>query len=97
MHLGVLDDRDLYDDYPVSDLPGVKRFSARHRSYGAGAFSYVLRPRTARRFLKLARQIGIMQAVDWWIVERFGEMVAYPRPRGRLRSFKRMAQAVQTL
>ncbi|KAH8069922.1 procollagen galactosyltransferase [Aureococcus anophagefferens] len=77
LHLGVLDDRDLYDDAPLAEYGGVKRFSARQRSYGAGAFAYVLRPRTARWLLDAARDRGIQQAVDWWIVEKFDELVAY--------------------
>ena len=77
LHLGVLDDRDLYDDAPLAEYDGVKRFSARQRSYGAGAFAYVLRPRTARWLLEAARDRGIQQAVDWWIVEKFDELVAY--------------------
>ncbi|KAH8060689.1 procollagen galactosyltransferase [Aureococcus anophagefferens] len=74
VHLGVLDDRDLYDDAPLAEYGGVKRFSARQRSYGAGAFAYVLRPRTARWLLDAARDRGIQQAVDWWIVEKFDEL-----------------------
>ena len=77
VHLGVLDDRDLYDDAPLADYEGVKRFSGRQRSYGAGAFAYVLRPRTARWLLARAERDGIMQAVDWWIVETFDELVCY--------------------
>ncbi|KAK7240111.1 procollagen galactosyltransferase [Aureococcus anophagefferens] len=61
---------------PLAEYGGVKRFSARQRSYGAGAFAYVLRPRTARWLLDAARR-GIQQAVDWWIVEKFDELVAY--------------------
>ena len=48
VHLGVLDDRNLYDDSPVEGVPGARRFSAAQRSFGAGAFAYVIRPRTAR-------------------------------------------------
>ena len=77
MHLGVLDDRNLYDDAPVEGVPGARRFSAAQRSFGAGAFAYVIRPRTARWLLAKAYDVGIQQAVDWWLVERFGELVAY--------------------
>ena len=77
VHLGVLDDRNLYDDAPVEGVPGARRFSAAQRSFGAGAFAYVIRPRTARWLLAKAYDVGIQQAVDWWLVERFGELVAY--------------------
>ena len=54
VHLGVLDDRNLYDDSPVEGVPGARRFSAAQRSFGAGAFAYVIRPRTARWLLAKA-------------------------------------------
>jgi len=75
LQLGVLDDRDLYGDEVVYD--SAKRFSGRQRSFGAGAFAYALRPRTARALLALAAEIGIQQPVDWWLVERFKDIVAY--------------------
>lgn len=75
VQLGVLDDRDLYGDAVV--LPGLKRFSSRPRTFGAGAFAYLLRPRTARFLLDYARQWGIQQAVDWWLVDRYVDLVAY--------------------
>lgn len=77
VHLGVLDDRNLYDDYPVEGMNGVRRFSAAQRSFGAGAFAYLIRPRTAKWLLTKAYELGIQQAVDWWLVERFGDFVAY--------------------
>lgn len=77
VQLGVLDDRDLYGDTPLAEYAGVARFSGRQRSYGAGAFAYALRPRTARWLLAQAAAAGIQQAVDWWLVERYDVLVAY--------------------
>lgn len=75
VQLGVLDDRDLYGDSVV--LPGLKRFSSRPRTFGAGAFAYLVRPRTASLLLDHARRWGIQQAVDWWLVDRYVDLVAY--------------------
>ena len=51
VHLGVLDDRNLYDDAPGEGGPGARRCSAAQRSFGAGAVAYGIRPRTARWLL----------------------------------------------
>lgn len=75
VHLGVLDDRDLYGDWQISQH--FKRFSDRPRVFGAGAFAYLLRPRSARRLLFDAREQGIQQAVDWWLVDKFDQLVCY--------------------
>ncbi|KAH8082960.1 procollagen galactosyltransferase [Aureococcus anophagefferens] len=73
LHLGVLDDRDLYDD-------------ARSRSTAASSGSprgAVLRRGRLRSRVRAAHgalvstRPGIQQAVDWWIAEKFDELVAY--------------------
>lgn len=74
-YLGALDDRDLYGDYRISDY--FSRFSDRPRVFGAGAFAYAIRPRTARLLLHDARLNGIQQAVDWWLVDKFDRLVCY--------------------
>ena len=78
--LGVLDDRDLYGDVAV-DAPGggawpgggpsgLVRLRTAARSFGGGLFAYALRSRAARALLALAREVGVQQAVDWWVLEQ---------------------------
>jgi len=81
VQFGVLDDRDLYNDERIvlenSILPLIK-FSASKRTFGAGAFAYLLRKRAARKLLQLTREIGIQQAIDWWLIDRYDiDLVAY--------------------
>ncbi|CAN0113145.1 unnamed protein product, partial [Discosporangium mesarthrocarpum] len=54
-----------------------RRLVRRNRSFGTGAFAYVLRKKGAIRLVELALQKGIQQAVDWFMFDQFGELVCY--------------------
>ena len=80
VHLGTLDDRDLYQDERViydDRLAPYRRFSGVPRTFGAGAFAYLLRSRTARKLVNLVDSRGVQQAIDWWLVDLYDEIIAY--------------------
>jgi hypothetical protein len=66
---------DIYGD--ISVWPGIRQFSGRSRTFGAGAFAYVLRKAGALDLLSVVRAKGIQQAVDWFLFEQFPAMVCY--------------------
>jgi GR25 family glycosyltransferase involved in LPS biosynthesis len=87
LYLGLLDDGwDVYSSAPI--IPGVVKMSKEMRWSGAGAFAVVMRPRAAKKLLDLANERGIMQPVDWFIMEAIGEgnIVAYKCDPGLARS-----------
>ena len=65
----------VYGDLAVH--PGVRQFSGVSRAHGAGAFAYVLRKKGAQELLEVVRTQGVQQAIDWFLFERFGDMVCY--------------------
>ena len=66
--LGLLDDRDLYGDAPLSDAavfpgPGVAELGSAARTFGGGAFAYVIRRRTAVWLVEVRGACGAGQFV----------------------------------
>jgi GR25 family glycosyltransferase involved in LPS biosynthesis len=57
----------LYGDVGVA--PGIQRFSNVRRSFGGGTFGYAIRKRGARFLLDKAKQFGISQAIDWFMMD----------------------------
>lgn len=76
--LGLLDaDMDLYGDMDIHGGIGIRNFNDVTRTFGAGAFAYVIRKKGAEDLMKAVESQGVQQAIDWFLFDRFGEMVSY--------------------
>ena len=73
--LGFTDYQDKYNDKKVSD--SLIRFSGERRLNGGGTFGYLIRKRGARKYIELANKKKIQQAIDWFMIEQFDEVVSY--------------------
>lgn len=74
VYLGFTDYKNT-NDTKVSDK--LIQFSADKRLNGGGTFSYIIRKRGAKKLFDLANKKSIQQAIDWFMIEQFGEVVAY--------------------
>ena len=73
VYLGYSTDQDLYSDVPKH--PGIFQFSAsRFRTYGGGTFAYAIRKKGARALLQTARDDGVRQAIDWFMISHFSTL-----------------------
>ena len=77
IYLGFSDDLDIFGAPFVH--PGVRLFQKGLRSFGGGTFGYYIRNRGARRLRDFALTNGIVQPIDWLMIDAFqsGEIVAY--------------------
>ena len=77
-YLGFSDDRDIFGDPYIH--PNVRRLgSTPLRSFGGGTFAYFLRNRGAKKLLNYTLKNGMVQPVDWVMIDAFqtGAIVAY--------------------
>jgi len=75
--LGFTDHPSYEARIPVWD--GVEAFPSRPRSEGGGTYGYMLRKRGAKQLLKLLREFGMPQPVDWFLMEAWARsaIIAY--------------------
>jgi GR25 family glycosyltransferase involved in LPS biosynthesis len=64
-----------YNDKKISDK--LIRFSDEARNRGGGTFGYIIRKKAAEKLVQLALKYKIQQAVDFFIIEQFDEIVCY--------------------
>jgi len=72
--LGFTDYKD-FGDIKISDK--LIRFSDNMRKNGGGTFGYLLRKKGAMKLVQLALKYKIQQAVDFFMIEQFDEIVCY--------------------
>ena len=53
------------------------KFSKDKRLHGGGTFAYLIRKRGARKLVELANKYKMQQAVDWFMIEQFDEVISY--------------------
>jgi len=55
----------------------VLKLSGDTRTRGGGTFGYFIRKSGAMKLLKLANELGVQQAIDWFMIEQYDKIVAY--------------------
>jgi glycosyl transferase family 25 len=73
-YLGYTDYKNT-NDKKVNDM--LIEFSSEKRLHGGGTFAYFIRKRGALKMLKCADKYGIQQAIDWFMIEQYDEVVCY--------------------
>lgn len=74
VYLGFTDYKDT-NDTTINDK--LIKFSGDKRLHGGGTFAYIVRKRGARKLIQLANKHKIQQAIDWFMIEQFDEVVSY--------------------
>ena len=72
--LGFTDYKNV-NDSKVSD--SLIRFSGDKRVNGGGTFAYLIRKKGARKFVEQVKKNKIQQAIDWFMIEQFDNVVCY--------------------
>lgn len=57
--------------------PEILLFSGERRTRGGGTFGYIIRKKGAKKLIDLANKKKIQQAVDWFLIEQFSDLVCY--------------------
>lgn len=73
--LGYTDDADIKGDYLVHD--NIKCFSGEPRKRGGGMFGFLIRKKCAAKLIDLAKENGIRQPVDWFLIEQYDKLCCY--------------------
>jgi len=64
-----------YNDIQFNDM--LVKLSGELRMRGAGAFSYFIRKKAAKKYLEYAEKYKIQQAIDYFMLELFDKMTVY--------------------
>jgi GR25 family glycosyltransferase involved in LPS biosynthesis len=64
-----------YNDVKISDK--LIKLSDETRNRGGGAFAYLIRKSGARKLVENSLKYKIQQAVDFWIIEQFDDVISY--------------------
>jgi len=64
-----------FNDVKISDK--LIRFSNEPRDRGGGTFGYIIRKKAAKKLVENALKYKIQQAIDWFMIEQFDEIVSY--------------------
>ncbi len=75
-YLGFTDYNDVFEQ-DVKVHPSIIKFGGGKRLHGGGTFAYLIRKKSAKKLLKIAKDYQIKQAIDWFMIEHFDKMVFY--------------------
>lgn len=64
-----------YGDVKISNK--LIKLSDKVRNRGGGAFAYLIRKKGARKLIENAFKYKIQQAIDFWMIEQFDDVISY--------------------